>query len=191
MTANYNGTQYHYYGFLQVKKNKKVNLFHLSDSTEVIEKPLSKKLKPEKWLGAIYYNVLVHERKGKKIYTLLGWKGKDNMFTQKVIDVLTIEGNKPVFGLAVFKVNNIYNHRVLFEYTSQAVMSLKPANEKMLVFDHIGKSTITGVIGPDGTYDAFKYTKEHWEFLEDVDVDNGFVPRKKEVKLFKDGELGK
>ena len=113
------------------------------------------------------------------------------MLTQKVIDVLTIESNKPVFGSAVFKVNNIYNHRVIFEYTSQAVMSLKPANERTLVFDHIGHSTITGVIGPDGTYDAFKYTRDHWEFIEDVDVDAGFTPRKKDVKLYKDEELKK
>ena len=191
MMANYDGSQYRYYGFLQVRKNKKVSLFPLTDSTEVIEKPLSNKLKPNKWFGAIYYNILVHERKGKKIYTLLGWKGKNEMLTQKVIDVLTVESNKPSFGLAVFKINNIYNHRVLFEYTSQAVMSLKPVNDRTLVFDHIGRSTITGVIGPDGTYDAFKYMKDHWEFLEDVDVDNGFVPRKKDVKLFKDDELRK
>jgi len=190
-TSNYEGSLYRYFGFLQVRKNKKTSLYPLTDSTDVIEQSMSKKLKPEKWLGAIYYNILVNERKGKKIYTLLGWKGKNEMFTQKLIDVLTIESNKPVFGLAVFKANNIYHHRVMFEYTSQAVMSLKPANDKMLVFDHIGKSTITGVIGPDGTYDAFKYTKDHWEFLEDVDVDNGFVPRKKEVKLFKDDELKK
>jgi hypothetical protein len=191
MTANYDGSQYRYYGFLQIKKNKKVLLFPLTDSTEVIEKPLSKKLRPEKWLGAIYYNVLVHDRKGKKIYTLLGWKGKNEMLTQKVIDVITIESNKPVFGAAVFKVNDIYNTRVMFEYTSQAVMSLKTVNDKTIIFDHIGRSTITGVIGPDGTYDAFKYMKDHWEFQEDVDVDNGFVPKKKDVKLFKDEELKK
>jgi hypothetical protein len=190
-TSNYEGSSYRYFGFLQVRKNKKTSLFPLTDSTDVIEQPMSKKLKAEKWLGAIYYSILVNERKGKKIYTLLGWKGKNEMFTQKLIDVLTIENNKPVFGLAVFKANNIYHHRVMFEYTSQDVMSLKSANDKMLVFDHIGKSTITGVIGPDGTYDAFKYMKDHWEFLEDVDVDNGFVPRKKEVKLFKDDELKK
>jgi hypothetical protein len=191
MSANYQGSEYTYYGFLQIKKNKKTSLFPLTDSTNVIEKPLSKKLKPNQWLGAIYYNILVHERKGKKIYTLFGWKGKNEMLTQKLIDVLTIDYNKPLFGLAVFKVNDIYNNRVIFEYTSQAVMSLKPVNDKMIVFDHIGKSTITGVIGPDGTYDAFKYMKDHWEFQEDVDVDNGFTPRKKEVKLFKDDELKK
>ena len=62
---------------------------------------------------------------------------------------------------------------------------------KTLVFDHIGRSTLTGVIGPDGNYDAFKYVKDHWEVIEDVDVNNGFGPKKKTVKLCKDGELGK
>jgi hypothetical protein len=190
VTSSYSGSVYRYSGLVQTQKNKKVNLFPLADSTDAIEKPLSTKLKATRWLGAIYYNIIVNERKGKKFYTLLGWKGKNEMLTQKVIDVITFDSGKPAFGLPVFKSNNIYNHRVLFEFTSQAVLSLKYVSEKKtIVFDHIGRSTVTGIIGPDGTYDAFKYTQDHWEFLPDVDVDNGFIPKKKEVKLFKDDEL--
>lgn len=198
MTANYQGSSYYYYGFVQLPsiqtKGKKQTelLYTLYDSTEVIEKPLSRKLKTDRWYGAIYYNIIANERKGKKYYTLLGWKGKNEMFTQKVIDVITFENGKPVFGLPVFKSNDIYNNRVIFEFTSQVVMSLKYVPvKKILVFDHIGKSTITGVIGPDGTYDAFKYVKDHWEFTEDVDVDNGFTPKAKPTRLFKDDELKK
>lgn len=192
VTSNYEGSVYRYFGFVQTLKGRKTNLFPLSDSTETIEKPLSRKLKADHWFGAIYYNIISNERKGKKYYTLLGWKGKNEMFTQKVIDVISFDNGKPSFGMPVFKANNIYNHRVLFEFTAQAVMSLKYViDRKTLVFDHIGRSTITGVIGPDGTYDAFKYEKDHWEFVEDVDVDNGFVPKHKEVKLFKDDELNK
>jgi hypothetical protein len=202
VTSNYAGSEYRYFGILQTQnssaskvrgqRGKKINLFPLNDSTEVIDKPLSRKLKADHWYGAIYYSIIADERKGKKYYTLLGWKGKNETLTQKVIDVLSFENGKPVFGLPVFKWNNIYNHRVIFEFTSQAVMSLKYAEaKKILVFDHIGKSTLTGVIGPDGTYDAFKYVKDHWEFEPDVDVDNGFTPRTKSVKLFKDDELKK
>ncbi|MEO8087783.1 MAG: hypothetical protein ABI763_13230 [Bacteroidota bacterium] len=191
VASDFAGSQYRYYGFVQTQKNRKVNLFPLSDSTEVIEKPLSKKLKADHWYGAIYYNIIANEKKGKKYYTLLGWKGINEMMTQKVIDVISFDSGKPSFGLPVFKANNIYNNRVLFEFTSQAVMSLKYVHNNMLLFDHIGRSTITGVIGPDGTYDAFKYVKDHWEYLEDLDVDNGFVPKKKVVKLYKDGDLKK
>lgn len=192
VTSDYSGTVYRYFGFVQTRKNRKVNLFPLHDSTQVIEKPLSKKLKTDQWYGAIYYGIIQNERKGKKYYTLLGWKGKNELLTQKVIEVITFDGGKPVFGLPVFKADNIYNNRVIFEFTSQAVMSLKYMNEKrILVFDHISKSSLTGITGPDGTYDAFKYVKDHWEFIEDIDVDNGFVPKKKNVKLFRDDELGK
>ena len=192
VTSNYDGSQYVYFGFVQTRKNKKVSLFPLTDSTASIDRPLSRKLKPGNWYGAIYYGIVANERKGKKYYTLLGWKARNEMFTQKVIDVITFDGGKPVFGLPVFKVGNLYNHRIIFEFTSQAVMSLKyESGKKALVFDHIGKSSLTGVIGPDGTYDAFKYVKDHWEYTEDVDVDNGFVPKKKDVKLFKDDELKK
>ncbi len=191
VTSNYAGSNYRYFGMVQTRKNKKTNLFHLSDSSDVIEKPLGKKLKADHWYGAIYYNIIMNERKGKKYYTLLGWKGINEMFTQKVIDVISFDSGKPAFGLPVFKANNIYNNRVIFEFTSQAVMSLKYVNNKMLLFDHISSSTITGVTGPDGTYDAFKYVKDHWEYMEDLDVDNGFVPKKKVVKLYKDDELKK
>ena len=192
MTADYAGSNYRYYGFVQTQKNKKVNLFPLTDSTETIEKPLSSKLKADHWLGAIYYSIILNERKGKKYYTLLGWKGKNEMLTQKVIDVITFDRGAPIFGKSVFKVNNIYHNRILFEFTSQAVMSLKYNSEKRtIVFDHIGRSALSGYTGPDGTYDAFKNIKGRWELFEDVDVDNGFVPRKKDVKLFKDEELKK
>lgn len=190
VTSNYSGSFYRYFGFVQTHKNKKVNLFPLHDSTDVIEKPLSKKLKADHWYGAIYYSIILSERKGKKYYTLLGWKGKNELLTQKVIEVMTFDGGKPTFGLPVFKANNIYNNRVIFEFTSQAVMSLKYMHDKKtFVFDHISKSSLTGITGPDGTYDSFKYVKDHWEFIEDIDVDNGFVPKKKEVKLFRDGDL--
>jgi hypothetical protein len=190
VSSDYSGSVYRYFGFVQTHKNKKVSLFPLHDSTEVIDKPLSKKLKADHWYGAIYYNIIQNERKGKKYYTLLGWKGKNEMLTQKVIDVIAFDGGKPTFGLPVFKANNIYNNRVIFEFTSQAVMSLKYMTDKRtLVFDHISKSTLTGITGPDGTYDAFKYVKDHWELIEDIDVDNGFIPKKKNVRLFKDGDL--
>ena len=192
VTADYAGSLYRYSGFIQAQKNKSTRLYALYDSTETIEKPLSKKLKADHWLGAIYYNIIQNEKNGKKYYTLLGWKAMNETTTRKIIDVLTFDSGKPSFGLPVFKANNIYNNRVIFEFTSQAAMTLKYVSEKKtIVFDHIGKSTITGVTGPDGTYDAFRYVQDHWELITDVDVDNGFVPKKKDVKLFKDDELSK
>lgn len=194
MTAKYDGSAYTYFGFLQLlnPKTKKIFLIPLTDSTDVIEKPLVKKLKPSFWYGAIYYNVIANTHAGKKFYTLLGWKGKNETLTQKVIDVLTFENGKPYFGFPVLQAKKNIYHRVLFEFTSQATMSLKYVKEKnVLVFDHIGRSPITSMVGPDGTYDAFRFVKDHWELAEDVDVDNGFVPRKKEVPLFKDDDLKK
>ncbi len=194
VAANYEGSVYRYHGFIQTQnqRTKKTTLIPLADSTEVIEKPLNKKLKPDHWYGAVYYSIILQIRSGKKFYTLLGWKGKDQALTQKVMDVLSFDNGKPLFGLPVFEAKNVLYHRVIFEFTAQATMSLKFVSEKKtIVFDHIGRSTLTGIVGPEGTYDAFKFDKDHWELSEDVDVDNGFTPKKKEVRLFKDEELKK
>jgi hypothetical protein len=176
---NNDGSKYYYFGYLQTynAKTRKTSLFTLNDSSDVIEKPKSTKLKPERWFGAVYYSILKNVKDKKTYYTLLGWHGKNTQLTQKIADVLYFDKGQPVFGYPLFKVGKVYNNRILFQYDSQAVMSLKyDEDRKMIVFDHI--SNVGGKLGPDGSYDAFKYNKEgRWELIEDVDVDAGFKPK--------------
>jgi hypothetical protein len=191
---------YGYYGYLQTvdKKRKKMSVIPLRDSSSVIEKPLSKKLKSERWYGAVYYDILESTRNGKKYYILFGWHGRDQHSTQKLLDVLSFQSGVPVFGLPVFKTKDIYNHRVIFEYTSQATMTLRyvPKN-KLIVFDHLASTNkkneprLSRMTGPDGSYDAFKPVKGSWVLIENVDADNDFVPVKTDNKIFKDSELEK
>jgi hypothetical protein len=182
---NNEGGKYYYYGYLQTytkqefKKVKGINqtrlisLFKLNDSTDAIEKPLSTKLKPEKWYGAVYYSILKNVKNNKSYYTLLGWHGKNQKLTQKIIDVLSLDNGKPIFGYPLFKSGKVYHHRILFEYSSQVSFTLHyDENRKLLVFDHLTK--VSGLPGPDGTYNAFKFVDGHWELVEDVDVDAGF-----------------
>jgi hypothetical protein len=176
---NNDGSHYYYYGYLQALngKSKKVSLYTLHDTSDSIEKPLSTKLNAEHWYGAIYYTILKNVKDKKSYYTLLGWHGRNTTLTQKLADVLYFDGSKPVFGYPLFKTGKVYNHRVIFEFIAQATMTLHfDEKEKMLVFDHLSKAGLFK--GPDGTYDAFKFTKGHWELINDVDVDAGFKPKK-------------
>jgi hypothetical protein len=173
------GNKYYYFGYLQTfnSKTKKTSLFSLNDSSEEIERPKSAKLKPERWYGAVYYSILKNVKDKKSYYTLLGWHGKNVLLTQKLADVLYFDKGNPVFGYPLFKTGKVYNSRIFFQYDAQAVMTLKyDESRKMIVFDHI--SNVGGKLGPDGSYDAFKYNKEgRWQLVEDVDVNAGFKPK--------------
>jgi hypothetical protein len=193
---SYEGS-YFYYGFIQTvsKKTHQVNVIDLIDSTYSIEKPEMAKLNPSRWYGAVYYKMLVNKKGGKNYYTLLGWKGNSPLTTQKVIEVFYFAGDKPMFGFPLLKTEKVYHNRIIFEYVSQASMSLRyEESKKMIVFDHLssgGKSELNSLNGPDGSYDALKFKNGRWELLRDVDVNAGYVPKVSQNKVVKDEDLKK
>ncbi|REJ80474.1 MAG: hypothetical protein DWQ44_06955 [Bacteroidetes bacterium] len=183
--AQTDGNQFNYFGYLQYKtKSGAFKVVSLYDSTESIKKTELERLKPEKWFGATYYEIIPVKRGKKTYYTLLGWKGKDRRITQKVIDVLHFDNDNPRFGFPLFKTDNVYKNRVIFSYTSQASMSLRyEKNMRMIVFDHLsapGKSAAEGsmeqLMGPDGSYDGFRFKSSRWVYQRDVDVRSDWKP---------------
>ena len=194
---SYEGS-YSFFGFIRSinKKTGKVTVIQLVDSTGRITKPGGAKLTADKWFGAVYYKLVTNKKDGKYFYTLLGWKGNNPLTTQKVIDVLYFTNDKAIFGYPLFKTGRVYKSRMIFEYAAQASMFLGYNEEKkMIVFDHLssGKKNqnVALVIGPDGTYDGFKFTSGHWEMMEDIDVNAGFTPKSGIEKPLKDEEIRK
>lgn len=178
---------YRYYGYLQIKlKNGKFSIIQLRDSTSEIKKPETEKLKPERWLGAVYYSIVPIKKSGKTYYTLLGWKGKNRNETQKLIDILYIENGKARFGFPLIKTDDVFRNRMIFTYTSQASMVLRyEEKKKMIVFDHISgikdgdREILSGeASGPDGSYDGLKNKRGRWVFQKDVDVRSDWKPAK-------------
>jgi len=178
--------EYSYFGFLVSTdvKSKRTQVTALTDSTATILKPEMAKLGPSAWYGAVYYKILANKKKGKIYYTLLGWKGVNTSTTKKVIDVLYFTGNNVSFGYPIFKTGKVYKSRLVFEYQSQAVMSVHyEDNRKMIVLDHLsGGSEHAGTpsvpAGPDGTYDAFIFKNSRWELQSDIDIRTDWKPKK-------------
>ncbi|HKR04992.1 MAG TPA: hypothetical protein VJY62_10175 [Bacteroidia bacterium] len=172
--------KYTYFGFVQLydKKLNKVTLFNLEDTILPTEEAEKKSLTAKNWYGALYYKIIENKLKGAKIYTLLGWRGNNRQTTIKVIDVLVLNKEIPKFGVPVFKTEKGFKHRIIFEYTSQAVMSLRyNEKKKMIVFDHLSPSNpdLKGkyeYYGPDMTYDAFKFKSGKWNFLKNIEIGN-------------------
>jgi hypothetical protein len=175
-------SHYSYFGFIQKydKVKKELKVFPLEEMPVDTENVASKKLPADKWLGAIYYEILPVKKNGKNYYTLLGWKGNDHHTTKKLIDVLYFNEGKPMFGYPIFKGAKGYTSRVIFEFAAAAMMGLRwEESKKMIVFDRIVSSSETSAAssGPSGVYDAFKFEKGRWLLLKDIDIRGNWKPK--------------
>lgn len=166
-------------GFLLVQDKKRRVLYELRDMTPKIENASFKMLGADYWYGALYYTVVPVKRGGKTWYTLLGWKGFSNVETRKVIDVLSFKGVVPQFGAPLFGDGRVKRTREVFGFSFQSSMSLKweqPFNR--IVLDHLSpmKPEFAGqpaFMGPDLSYDAYVWERDHWLYQRDVDAREG------------------
>jgi len=152
----------------------------------------------DKWFGMLYYEMI----DCGNFYTLLGYDPNDKLVRRKFVDVLYFKSNgKPVFGKDVFKFPRKNPKRLMFEYSSEVVMSLKyNENRQQIVFNHLASNQEGNLLegqvqyyGPDGSYDALELRKGKWNLIEDVDArnersvnDNPKKPDpKKQIPIFK------
>jgi hypothetical protein len=163
-------------GFLLVQDKRRQVLYELRDMTSKIENASFKMLGPDYWYGALYYTVVPVKRGGKTWYTLLGWKGQSNVETRKVIEVLSFKGAVPQFGAPLFGDSRVKRTREVFGFSFQSSMSLKWEQAfNRIVLDHLSpmKPEFAGqaaFMGPDLSYDAYVWEKDHWLYQRDVDV---------------------
>ncbi len=196
---------YNQYGFIQVynNKKKKYDFYSLNDKSEDIQAAEFQILDNQNWFGAMYYKILHNSTDNNEYYTLLGWDGNDGVSYKKVIDVLTFKANsKPFFGSAIFRKGKDKPRRIIYEYSAQAIMTLryevqqynikerlkKPVKGKH--FDIVTKRTEMIVcdrlvpLSPNlegqrqfyvpetNVFDAFIFDNGKWTFIEDVDARN-------------------
>jgi hypothetical protein len=170
-----------YFGYIQYKKSKNdlVITVKLNDQSESIEEPEKKILSSENWLGALYYQVAVTKFKGEVFYTLLGFDFNDFFSSKKLVEVLYFDNDdRANFGKPVFNYEKKILHRIIFEYSARASMSLKYDPEKdLIIYDHLSPSLPSLVgkyqfYGPDFSYDALKFEDGMWKVIPDVDVRN-------------------
>lgn len=172
---------FQYFGFLQSKnpKSNSFDLYPLKDKSLTIKNPELFVGDNNSWFGMLYYNII----NCKGYYILLGWDGNDKTVTRKFIEVLSFKKDgTPVFGKDVFKFPRKNPKRIMFEYSSKVVMSMRYNPESQaIIFDHLSAKDefSTGMpqySGPDFSFDAFVFKHHRWYYLEDVDTKN---PRNK------------
>ncbi len=182
------GTQYFYYGFVQWlnPKTNHCELFELFDKSVNVKSPETYIGDNNKWFGMLYYDII----ECGDYYTLLGWDCNDKIVSRKFIDVLSFKkGGTPVFGKDVFKFPKKNPKRIMFEYSSKVVMSLRyNPTATAIVFDHLAAKDEYAdgqpqFYGPDFSYDSFAFNNGKWVFVPDVDVKN---PRNKNDNVKRD-----
>jgi len=193
-----------YSGFIQKMNNGKIDtVIELKPTTADIM--VNEKYSSENWPGAVYTKIIGNATKGKEFFTLLGWQGKGEGLSGRIIETLWFDqqGN-PVFGLPVFKMKSgNLQHRHIFEFTDQVPFHLayerhrlpkeKRKTDWMIVFNRLSGNQpgmgrfFNGAVPSYEVFDAFIFIGNQWVLTEDVDprVDSQRLPnqRPREMNL--------
>ncbi|MCS7036102.1 MAG: hypothetical protein RMJ33_01395 [Saprospiraceae bacterium] len=171
-----NDSTYRHYGAIQMNQ-RELKLFPLIDRRfELSDMPTREALPPNRWYGAVYYNLRPFETRRGRMYLLFGLDGHTFFEKRKVMDVLSFDAKgEPVLGAPVFERNGqLGEHRLILEYSAEAKVRLNWDDYyKMVLFDHLipwpSPHTAEGITHvPDGSYDGFKLEKGRWVFVEKV-----------------------
>jgi hypothetical protein len=181
---------HHFFGLIQLNskttRNKSGKVIELVNQSGVLEKTENKSYTAVKWPGAVYYDLIPFKKGGNTYYTVAGWRGFDTGLTQKLLDVIVLQGESVKFGYPIFKMQNRSQRRVVFTFNGKISMLLfYDSNSNRFVFDHLAaqNNIVTEnhrFYGPDGSYDAFIKEKKEWLYEPNYDARNN----KKNKDLF-------
>jgi hypothetical protein len=177
------------HGAIQMKTvDGSLKLFPLLDKSDVINNLDDTITSNIAWIGALYYKIIEEKSFGKNVYTLLGFDDNNINSDRKIIEVLTFENGKPVFGGPFFSFpdNSLQKKsisRYVMEYKKNAGPRLTFDNEmNMIVYEHLISET--GEIQkkytyiPDGDYEGLKWKDGKWVHI--VKVFNQITPEGQE-----------
>lgn len=169
-----------FFGYIITKQDdESIKLHHLIDRTDKIRSRERNVLSPKKWYGAIYFDIIQTKYKKTTYYTLLGFKGNDELTKIKLIDAFIILSNGSIrFGSNMFHKNPGYSNRAIYEYSYTTNMMLHYDRDlKMIVMDNLAPSSpmyrnIFQYYGPDFSYNGYKFEKGKWMLQLDLDLRN-------------------
>jgi hypothetical protein len=159
-----------------------LKLWPLRDVSEFAEKPEDSVRTRANWIGAMYYNIIKTEHKGKSYYTLFGFDNNSAQSSMKWIDVMTFnEKNEPIFGAAPFfsyekdSLIKKSKHRFSIEFKKGArVLVNYIEEEKLILVDHLvsddnnANPDLPWTYIPDGDQEGFKWENGKWMHIDKV-----------------------
>jgi len=152
-----------------------LKLLPLIDKSDMIENPEDTITDNLSWIGAIYYRLLMHEFKGVRYYTLMGYDENNISSNKKYIEVMHFENGKPIFGGPFFSFpkDSTLPHepqRFVMEYKKFAAPRLNYDEDlDLIVKEHLISETNEPkkrftLIG-DGDYEGFRWNQDCWDYV--------------------------
>ncbi len=130
------------------------------------------------WYGALYYDLRPCIVENRHCWVLLGIDYGNYEISRKIIEVLSFSPEDSiVFGRKWFSSGNEIKYRDVFEYASNAMMSLRFKSENSIIFDHLVSFSSTHkddhrYYGPDYSFDAYNFENGLWKLTLNVDARN-------------------
>ncbi len=146
--------------FLGGKWNEKEEEFiHLvlNDKSEDIMNREESVLSADKWMGAVYQELIQTSAGGHTYYTLLGWNGVDNITDRKIIEPVTIRNGRLQFGAPLFRRERNLR-RIILEYSNAAAVNLSFETQYVQEVER-KREKVKGT----NRYHTVEKTKEHQE----------------------------
>ncbi len=172
-----NGKKYLYHGFIMhYDEDDGLRVTRLTDDEKKTRNPQFVDMQASNWYGAVYYQVQQVGSRRSPVYALCGWDGADLFTNRKVLEQLTFdEDGNAKFGGSFETEHSDGLHRIVFEFTEKAVMSLQyDPRLKMVVGDHLSAPAQyvhnPRFYGPDMSFDGYYYDKGKWNYEPDIDV---------------------
>lgn len=161
--------KYDTYGYIKEEGGRLVELKDLGDiGADIAYEELS----ADRWLGALYYNVLPTSVDGSPAWLLFGYDGHSKFDRIKVCDVIRFVDGQPVFGAEIFKRGEgprpDVRSRLLLSYSSDSNVTLNynPSLD-IIIHDHLinrmGRLPGQGTTWlSDGSYEGYVWDGEYW-----------------------------
>jgi hypothetical protein len=166
-------------GAIQMRtKDGSLKLIPLRDYSEFTTIPEDSFRTKDNWIGAVYYNMVRTEHKGKKYYTLFGIDYHSVRSNRKWMEVLSFdERDMPVFGGTLSweedSVKRPDQQRYYIEYKKEASTLMNYIEDEGLVLiDHLisesDEEENAYTLIPDGDYEGFKWKNGKWIHIDKV-----------------------
>jgi len=167
------------HGAIQMKtKDGSLSLFPLIDKSDVIENPADTIGNNLGWIGAVYYRLIEKQVFGKSYYTLLGYDENNLNSNKKIVEVLTFNDGKPLFGGSYFSFPDNATagksgSRFILEYKKNASPRLTFDEDRdMIIYEHLisetGEPKKKYTYIPDGDYEGLQWRNGKWVHINKV-----------------------
>jgi hypothetical protein len=174
-----NGDIIRQHGAIQMRTpDGSLKLFPLIDKTDLIRDLNDTITSNLAWIGALYYRILEENAFGKKYYTLLGFDDNNLNSDRKIIEILTFEKGRPVFGghYFSFQDKSLFPKppaRFIMEYQKATAPRLNYDQDmKIIIYEHLisgtGEPQKKYTYIPDGDYEGLEWKDGKWVHIEKV-----------------------